>query len=108
MTDAFKYDNRYGYPDGNIVGELAAYHRVKPDNILIAAGSGEILQVAGRTFLPGGRKVVGGTPTFGEVFEYAAGVRSESIRLPLREDYGQDIGALVRTTRESSGCGVDS
>jgi histidinol-phosphate aminotransferase len=99
MTSAFKYDNRYSYPDGNIVQELATHHGVKPENILLAAGSGEILQVADRTFLPGGRKVVGVTPTFGEVYEYAAGVRSESITLPLRDDYGQDIGALVRTTR---------
>ena len=44
---------------------------------------------------------MGVSPTFGEVFEYAAGVRSESIVLPLREDYGQDIGALVRTAKHS-------
>ena len=34
-----------------------------------------------------------------EVYEYASGVRAESIILPLRDDYGQDISALVRTTR---------
>ena len=99
MTTAFKYDNRYGYPDGDLVPELAAHHGVKPENLLLGAGSGEILQVAGRAFLGGGRKVLGVTPTFGEVFEYASGVRSDSIILPLREDYGQDIGALVRTAR---------
>ena len=41
------------------------------------------------------------SPTFGEVFEYAAGVRSESIVLPLREDYGQDVGALARTAKNN-------
>ena len=45
MTDAFKYANRYGYPDGNIVAELAAHHGVKSENILLGAGSGEILDV---------------------------------------------------------------
>jgi histidinol-phosphate aminotransferase len=99
MTTAFKYDNRYGYPDGNLVQELAAHHGVKEENILIGAGSGEILQVVGRTFLGAGRRVVGVTPTFGEVYEYASGVRSDSIILPLREDYGQDIGVLVKTAR---------
>ena len=101
MTTAFKYDNRYSYPDGNLVQELAAHHGVKPDNLLLGAGSGEILEVVGRAFLGSGRKVVGVTPTFGTVYEYASGVRSDSILLPLREDYGQDIGALVRTTRNN-------
>ncbi len=99
MNTAFKYDNRYGYPDGDLVQRLATHHGIKPDNLLLGAGSGEILQVADRAFLGGGRKVVGVTPTFTEVYEYAAGVRSESILLPLREDYGQDIGALVKTTK---------
>ena len=101
MTTAFKYDNRYGYPDGNLVQELARHHGVKPENLLLGAGSGEILQVAGRTFLGGGRRVVGVSPTFGGVFEYASGVRSDSIVLPLREDYGQDIPELVKTARNN-------
>ena len=101
MNTAFKYDNRYGYPDGNLLQELAKHHGVPADNLLLGAGSGEILQVVGRAFLGGGRKVVGVTPTFTEVYEYASGVRCESIILPLREDYGQDIGALVRTTKNN-------
>ena len=42
MTKAFKYANRYGYPDGGIVEEIAKHHGVKPENIMIGAGSGEI------------------------------------------------------------------
>jgi histidinol-phosphate aminotransferase len=101
MNTAFKYDNRYGYPDGELVQKLAAHHGVTAENLLLGAGSGEILQVADRAFLAGGRKVVGVTPTFGEVFEYAAGVRSESIVLPLREDYGQDVGALASAAKHN-------
>ena len=41
------------------------------------------------------------TPTFTEVYEYAAGVRSESIIAAASEDYGQDIGALVKTTKSN-------
>jgi histidinol-phosphate aminotransferase len=101
MNTAFKYDNRYGYPDGNLLHELAKHHGVPTETLLLGAGSSEILQVVGRAFLGAGKKVVGVTPTFSEVYEYASGVRSESIILPLREDYGQDIGALVRTTKTS-------
>jgi histidinol-phosphate aminotransferase len=99
MTDAFKFDNRYGYPDGNIVQAIAEHHGVKPEHVLLGAGSSEILQVAGRAFLPGGRKVVGVEPTFTDVYEYASGVHAESIILPLGDDHRQDIPALIRATR---------
>ena len=59
MNNAWKYSNRYGYPDGNIVQEIAKHHGVKPENILLTAGSGEVLDVVGTTFLPAGKKVLG-------------------------------------------------
>lgn len=63
MNGAWKYANRYGYPDGNITQAIADHHGVKPENILLGAGSGEILQVVGTTFLLGGKKVVGVEPS---------------------------------------------
>src|SRR3954470_3302945 len=59
MTHAFKFANRYGYPDANIVEEIAKHHGVKPENVMISAGSGEILDVVGSTFASDGKKVVG-------------------------------------------------
>ena len=38
MTNAMKYSNRYGYPDGGLVAEIAKHHGVKPENVMIAAG----------------------------------------------------------------------
>ena len=99
MTSASRFGNRYNYPDANIVDVIAAHHGVQPSNVLLGAGSSEILQVAGRTFLPGGRKVIGVEPTFTDVYEYASGVRAESIILPLRDDYTQDVSAMVRAAR---------
>ena len=101
MAAAVKFQSRYNYPDGNLVDEIAAHHGVKRENVLLGAGSSEILEVAGRTFLPGGRKVIGVEPTFADVYEYASGVRAEAVILPLREDHTQDIGALVRAARRN-------
>ena len=64
MNYAWKYANRYGYPDGGIVQAIAEHHGVKPENILLGAGSGEILDVVGTTFLLGGKKVVGVDPSY--------------------------------------------
>ena len=36
--------------------EIAKHHGVKTENILLTAGSGEVLDVVGTTFLAGGKK----------------------------------------------------
>lgn len=99
MTQAFKYANRYGYPDGNIVSEIAQHHGVKPENILLGAGSGEILDVAGTAFLGGGRKVVCADPTFDSVYAHATSIKADAIRIPLAEDYCQDISATIQAAK---------
>ena len=99
MTEAFKYSNRYGYPDGGIVQEIAAHHGVKPENVLLGAGSGEILQVVGTTFLQDGRKVIGVEPSYGSVYQHASGIKADAIKLPLRNDFTQDIPEMIKVTK---------
>jgi histidinol-phosphate aminotransferase len=72
---------------------------VKPENVLLGAGSGEILDVVGTTYLEGGRRVLGCDPTYNSVYQHATTVKSEGIKLPLRADYTQDVGALVAAAR---------
>jgi len=99
MTDAMKYANRYGYPDGDIVQEIANHHKVKPENVLLGAGSGEILEVAGSAFLLGGKKVVGVDPTYASVYQHASGIKADAIRLPLLPDYTQNIPEMIKATK---------
>jgi histidinol-phosphate aminotransferase len=100
MTKAFKYANRYGYPDGGITDEIAKYHGVKTENIMLGAGSGEILDVVGTTFLEGGKKVVGVEPSYTQVYQHATSIRAAAIELPLLDDYRQDIPALIKATKK--------
>src|SRR3954471_6581183 len=99
MTTAFKYANRYGYPDGGITEEIAKHHGVKPENVMLAAGSGEVLDVVGTAFASS-KKVVGVEPSYGFVYSHVASVKGGSITLPLTSDYRQDIGALISTTKK--------
>src|SRR3569623_2847163 len=98
MTTAFKYAIRYGYPDGGITEELAKHHGVTPEHVLLAAGSGEILDVVG-TAIASIKKVVGVEPSYGFVYSHVASVKGGAITLPLTSDYRQDISALVTTTK---------
>jgi histidinol-phosphate aminotransferase len=102
MNNAWKYSNRYGYPDGGIVAEIAKHHGVKPENILLTAGSGEVLDVVGTTFLPAGKKVLGVTPSYGSVYQHATSIKSEAITLPLDKDYRQNIPALIKAANTNA------
>jgi histidinol-phosphate aminotransferase len=101
MNRAFKYANRYGYPDGGLIEAIAALHGVPWNNVLLGAGSTEILEVVDTTFLAGHKKVVGVEPTFGTVYEYATGIEADAIRLPLRADFRQDIPAMLEAVRKN-------
>jgi len=100
MTGAWKYANRYGYPDGNVVQVIADHHGVKPENILLTAGSSEVLQVVGTTFLLGGKKVLGVDPTYASVYQHASNIRAEAIKLPLTRDYRQDMGQMIEAANK--------
>ncbi len=101
MMGAVKYGNRYGYPDGGIVDAIAAHHGVKPENVILGAGSGEILTVVGLTFLQGGKKVVGVDPTYNSVYAHATNIKAEVVRIPLNADFTQNIPAMIRATNQN-------
>jgi histidinol-phosphate aminotransferase len=102
MTGAFKYANRYGYPDGDIVKVIADYHGVTPDHVLLAAGSSDILYAVGSTFADGnGKMVVGVEPSYSYVYTHVTGIQGQALTLPLTKDYRQDIDALVRTAKNN-------
>lgn len=101
MQGAWKYANRYGYPDGNVVEAIAAHHGLKPENVLLTAGSGEVLQVVGTTYLQGGKKVVGADPSYGSVYQHATNIKAEAIKVALRKDYSADIPAMIKAANDN-------
>ena len=102
MNGAWKYANRYGYPDGNVVEAIAEHHGVKPENVLLTAGSGEVLQVVGTTFLMGGKKVIGADPSYGSVYQHATNIKADAIKLPLLKDYRQDIPGMIEAANKNA------
>lgn len=102
MTHAFKYANRYGYPDGNVVQAIAKHHDVPTDHVLIAAGSGEILDVCCSALLQDGRKIVGSVPSYEILYQNATDLKAgDTIRIPLLADFRQDIPAMIRATKKN-------
>src|SRR4051812_47114096 len=101
MTRAFKYANRYGYPDGDIVAELAKHHGVKPEQIMLGAGSGEILDVCCTAFLGGEKRVVGSDPSYNILYSRATSIKADVVKIPLLADFRQDIPAMISATKHN-------
>ena len=101
MTKAFKYANRYGYPDGNVVEAIAKHHDVDTANVMIAAGSGEILDVCCSALLQEDRKIVGSDPSYEILYQNARNLKADTIRIPLLSDFRQDIPAMIRATKKN-------
>ena len=101
MNAAWKYSNRYGYPDGDVHEKIAEHHGVGTDHIIMHAGSGETLKVAALAFLRHEEKVVGVEPTFLTVYRAASGVDADAITRPLLPDHTQDIDDLIQVTKRN-------
>ena len=99
MTKAFKYANRYAYPDGNLTEEIAKLHGVARESVLIASGSGEILDAVGSAFVDTGKRVVGAEPSYGQVYQHVTQVKGAGIMVPLTADYRQDIPGIIKITK---------
>jgi len=101
MKAGLRYASRYGNPDGGITEAIAEHHGVSPNNIILGAGSSEILDVVDETFLQGGKKVIGVRPSYGSVYEFARGVKSDSIQIDLLPDHRQDIPAMIQAVKDN-------
>lgn len=99
MTGAFKYANRYGYPDGGIVTAIAKHHGVERENVLLGAGSGEILDVTCTALLQGDRKIVSADVSYDVLFQHVTALKADQIRVPLLADFRQDIPATIAAVK---------
>ena len=96
MTEAFGLAWRY--PDEHqdaLAAELSRLHGVGGDQILLGAGSGEILKLGAAAFTGPGRSLVVADPTFEAVAHHARTNRAEVTRVRLTPDYRHDLGKML-------------
>ena len=99
MTGAMKYANRYGYPDGGITAEIAKHHGVERENVMLGAGSGEILDVVCTTLLQEDRKIVSADVSYDVLFQHVTALKADQIKVPLLPDFRQDIPGMIAAVR---------
>ena len=99
MKDAFKYANRYQYPDGGIVEAIAKHHGLKKENVILGAGSGEILKIIGEVFTLDHKKIVGVDPSYDSVYRFVTNIKADAIKVPLLKDYRMDVPGIIHATK---------
>jgi len=86
------------YPDADyevLVERLSGLHKVKPEQIILGAGSREILRMAAIAYLSRGKRLVLASPTFAAIGEYAKSTGAEISAVPLNKRYQHDLDAML-------------
>src|SRR5438552_5496805 len=96
--------NRYPFRKYDEVTEkIANFHHVKPEQVLFACDSTEILRVAACAFPGDGRQLIQPWPTFEAIQDYAKSVGSEVVSVPLAENLAHDLDGMLRCSGPSTG-----
>jgi len=104
LRESVASSNRYPRMEyDTLSAKLAAMHKVKPEQIVLACGSGEILAMAALAYLKPGKKLVQAVPTFPSLGKLAQAAGLEVTSVPLNKRYEHDLGAMLEAARTSTG-----
>ncbi|HEX4604676.1 MAG TPA: aminotransferase class I/II-fold pyridoxal phosphate-dependent enzyme [Candidatus Angelobacter sp.] len=104
LKDPFQDANRY--PDHGheeMIGRIAAMHKVKADQVTVGCGSTEILKLAASAFTGPGKKLVMATPTFEAIGFYAQATKAEVVKIPLASSYAHQLTQMAQAVGKDGG-----
>lgn len=104
MRNTIADANRYpGQELDDLRAAISTLNGVRPEQITLGCGSGDILRIAAETFLGPGKSLVMGTPTFDAIAGYARASGTEIRAVPLTKRYAHDLDAMIGHTDASTG-----
>jgi len=107
IVDGIPDANRYpGGSRGPLIEALATKHAVKVENIVLGAGSSEVLQMAVQAFAQERARFVIADPTFEDVPSYAEPWDLELVKVPLRADHAHDLERMRAAANTAPGPAV--
>jgi histidinol-phosphate aminotransferase len=94
--------NRYPVKSDRLSQEIATFHSVKRDQVVLGCGSTEILRIAAQSFLGPGKQLLQSSPTFEALEFYARSVGADVISLPLTHEFAHDVQSMLRKVTSST------
>ena len=105
IIDAISSGNRYPRPAiSKLEKQIAEYENLSPDQIVITAGSTELLGVFGLMAGMYKGRVIGCDPTFDFMLYYASNMSSEWVKVPLTDEHKYDLDGIASNL--SSDCNL--
>jgi histidinol-phosphate aminotransferase len=104
MTEAAPISGRYNYQEfGDFYAALAHSEDLQPEQILVGAGSTEVLHCAVEAFTSPTRPLIMPEPTYEAPPEFTRNMGHPVVRVPLRGDFTADVKKLVEEAGKARG-----
>ena len=104
MQRALGYANRYPDDLAALLHErIATSHSIKPEQLVLGCGSGEILSICATAFLGPGKKLITALPTFEAIGKCARTMGAQVAEVPLTKNYSHDLEAMSAQANASTG-----
>lgn len=108
VTDAIQRSmnqaNRYSRSERDALAlAIARFHRVGREQVLLGAGSTDVLRMAAQAFLGPQKQLIVANPTFGALEYYAGFAGANVIKVPLNRDLAHDLNAMQARSNSETG-----
>jgi len=104
MQDALRFANRYPDPAVSALHErIAKSHSIKPEQLVLGCGSGEILSTTASSFLGPGKTLITAVPTFESIGRCAKALGAQVVEISLANNYSHDLSAMLARADATAG-----
>jgi len=95
----------YQYPMrsmGDLSSKIAAFEKVKMENIFMASGSSPLLMAAALAYYKPGCNVISGDPSYADLPSKAERVGAKWVKVPLTPEYKLDLDAMEKAIDDNT------
>src|SRR5580692_7798741 len=104
MQESLQFANRYPDPAVNALHErIAKSHSIKPEQLVLGCGSGEILSITASSFLGPGKTLITAVPTFESIGRCAKALGAQVVEIPLDKNFSHDLPAMLARADAAAG-----
>jgi histidinol-phosphate aminotransferase len=86
-----------------LAGEIAAFHKIKPEQVVVGCGSTQIMQSAAETYLGPGKSLILTSPTFDVISTHATATGAAVITVPISRFKSNDLDGILGRVDASTG-----
>src|SRR5829696_3738778 len=103
FPEAGRYPFNSTPADTDLLSAIARKHKIKPENVVLGAGSQEILKSAMRAFVKPGRGLVTALPTFENCTGYAKRHKLPLTEVPVDSAFRLDVEPMIAAASQGAG-----